>query len=43
MQSLKGRVKDLEKIETKYLKDEECLHDLYEAGIIDDDWKQKHN
>ena len=43
MQSLKERVENLEQMEIKYLKDEECLHDLYEAGIINKDGKQKHN
>ena len=43
MQILRERVSELEKMEVKYLKDEECLHDLFEAGMIDDDGRMKIN
>ena len=37
IRSLKARVNELKGMENKFLKDEQSLHDLYEAGIVDEE------
>ena len=36
-------MKGLKEMEIQFLKDEECLHELYETGNTDEDVKMKNN
>lgn len=43
IETLRAKVNDLERMEMLYIKDEDRLHALYEAGIIDEDGRIKNH